>query len=495
MKRLLKKLFIVTIIVLTSCITTVYTTYKILNGEKCAITEGVRSVTPDFIVNNALTALPFTQSNIDFTAAAEKSIHAVVHIKSTEKGKTRIIQHAPNIYDFIFGDGSGRKQRVQTQPKVGFGSGVILSEDGYIVTNNHVINGADEIIITLNDNRTFTAELIGCDNNTDLALLKINTGEKLPFLTIGNSDELKIGEWVLAVGNPFNLTSTVTAGIVSAKARSLGIYNGGIESFIQTDAAINQGNSGGALVNIRGELVGVNAVLTSPTGSYAGYGFAIPVSIVTKVVKDLKNFGTVQRAVLGIVGGSVSGELAEKSDLGTAEGVFISETIKNGAADKAGIKAGDVITAIDGKKIKNMAELQESLTMAIPGTKISVEVIRDKKNRTFEATLMNEQGGTEIIKEKEIDILGAEFKEIEEEEKRQFDVDYGIVVTEVNKGLFSMAGIKKGTMILKVNNSEIREIDDLKQLFKKAYNSDEPVLFITALTNNGKKKFYSIPLK
>ena len=399
MKLLLKNLFIAGIIIIASYITATYTTYKVLSGKENVITETVRSVTPDFIIGDAPSTPVSIPGDTDLTAAAEKSIHAVVHIKSTEKGKTRIIQHAPNIYDFIFGDGTGRKQRVHTRPKVGFGSGVILSEDGYIVTNNHVISGADEISVTLNDNRTFTAELIGTDSDTDLALLKITTEEQLPFLSIGNSDELKIGEWVLAVGTPFNLTSTVTAGIVSAKARSLGVYNGGIESFIQTDAAINQGNSGGALVNVRGELVGVNSVLTSPTGSYAGYGFAIPVSIVTKVTDDLKKFGTVQRAVLGIIGGSVSGEFAEKEDLGTVEGIFISRILKNGAAEKAGMKAGDVITTVNGKKVRNMAELQEILLQLVPGTDIEVEAIRSKKSRTFNVTLVNEQGGTEILTE------------------------------------------------------------------------------------------------
>ena len=227
----------------------------------------------------------------DLTDAAEKSVHAVVHIKSTQNSKTRTVRRVPDIYDFFFGDGMGREQTIKTQPRVGFGSGVILSKDGYIVTNNHVIDNADEITVTLNDNRTLRARLIGTDEKTDLALIKVESDSDLEFLPIGDSDALKVGEWVLAVGNPFNLTSTVTAGIVSAKARSLGVYNGGIESFIQTDAAINQGNSGGALVNARGELVGINAVLSSPTGAYAGYGFAIPTSIMTKVVDDLKEFG------------------------------------------------------------------------------------------------------------------------------------------------------------------------------------------------------------
>ena len=278
------------------------TAYFITNKKAVSNEQESGKVENSFITKAAYSDTSF--KHVDLTDAAEKSVHAVVHIKSTQNSKTRTIRRAPDIYDFFFGDGTGREQTIRTQPRVGFGSGVILSKDGYIVTNNHVIADADEITVTLNDNRTLQARFIGADEKTDLALIKIESESDLDFLPVGDSDALKVGEWVLAVGNPFNLTSTVTAGIVSAKARSLGVYNGGIESFIQTDAAINQGNSGGALVNAKGELVGINAVLSSPTGSYAGYGFAIPVSIMTKVVSDLKEFGTVQRAVLGIMGGT-----------------------------------------------------------------------------------------------------------------------------------------------------------------------------------------------
>ena len=312
MKMGIRNLFFGTTIVAVSALVASITTYKVIERNNTTETASTTAETIGLPVHKAaFTQASVPQQHIDLTDAADKSIHAVVHIKSTQNSRTQTIQRAPDIYDFFFGDGTGRRQEIRTQPRVGFGSGVILTEDGYIVTNHHVIDNADVIDVTLNDNRSFKGRLIGSDENTDLALIKIEVDEKLPALPVGNSDELKIGEWVLAVGNPFNLTSTVTAGIVSAKARTLGVYNGGIESFIQTDAAINQGNSGGALVNANGELVGINSVLTSPTGSYAGYGFAIPTSIMTKVVNDLKEYGTVQRAILGIMGGTVTSELAK----------------------------------------------------------------------------------------------------------------------------------------------------------------------------------------
>ena len=284
---------------------------------------------------------------VDLTAAAEASVHAVVHIRSTQLSRTQTVQDMPDIFDFFFGDGRGQQRQVQTQPRVGFGSGVIISKDGYIVTNNHVVEGADEIVVKLNDERELKGRLIGVDPDTDLALVKIE-GDDFPTLPIGDSEALKVGEWVLAVGNPFNLNSTVTAGIVSAKARSLGptASNGqaaNIQSFIQTDAAINSGNSGGALVNARGELVGINAMLYSPTGAYSGYGFAIPSSIMTKVVADLKQFGAVQRALLGIRGNTLGTDLtmseaqAEEmrkkiDELGVKDGVYVADVVEGGSA-------------------------------------------------------------------------------------------------------------------------------------------------------------------
>ncbi|MBR7166785.1 MAG: Do family serine endopeptidase [Bacteroidaceae bacterium] len=431
---------------------------------------------------------------VDLTDAAEKSVHAVVHIKSTQNSKTRTVRRAPDIYDFFFGDGTGREQTIRTQPRVGFGSGVILSEDGYIVTNNHVIADADEIMVTLNDNRTLPARLVGTDENTDLALIKVESDDDLEYLPVGNSDNLKVGEWVLAVGNPFNLTSTVTAGIVSAKARSLGVYNNGIESFIQTDAAINQGNSGGALVNAKGELVGINAVLSSPTGSYAGYGFAIPASIMTKVVNDLKEFGTVQRAVLGIMGGTVTSELNEEKDLGTVEGVYVSELVEDGAAKAAGIEQGDVIVGIDGKSVKTMPEMQEELAKHLPGDKVQIKLLRDKKERKVDVELKNVQGNTNVVKSVDLDILGAEFKVLNEKELKQYNVGYGLKVVDVKKGLFADSGIKKGFVIMKVNGMPVKSIDDLQKAVKQANASSEQVLFISGVTATGRRAYFSVDL-
>ncbi len=493
----MKKLFINSLfgisIIAASALVAGYTAYRVA-GYTPVETVVAEEERPSFITKAAF-ASPDGLKRIDLTEAADKSLHAVVHIKSTAKGKTAIVRRAPDIYDFFFGDGMGRQQRVQTQPRVGFGSGVILSDDGYIVTNNHVIDGADEIQVTLNDNRTYAARLVGADANTDLALVKIEPDDKLPFLTVGDSDNLKVGEWVLAVGNPFNLTSTVTAGIVSAKARSLGVYDGGIESFIQTDAAINQGNSGGALVNANGELVGINSVLTSPTGSYAGYGFAIPTSIMTKVVSDLKEFGAVQRAVLGIVGGTVTSELNEKEDLGSVDGVYVSDVAEDGAAKAAGIETGDVVIAFDGKPVKTMAELQEMLAKVMPGTKAQVKVLRNKKEKVFDVTLKNVQGSTSVVKNVDLDLLGASFKPVDEKEKLFFKIAYGLKVIDEGDGLFSKWGVKKGVVIQKVNGVPMRTIEDLQKVVKQANSSTEPVLFISGYNAAGKRVFYSVPLQ
>ena len=445
---------------------------------------------------------------VDLTQAADNSIHAVVHIKAKQTSKVETVQNAPDIFDFFFGDGRGRSQRVQTPERVGFGSGVIISKDGYIVTNNHVIDGADEITVKLNDNREFQGRIIGSDSSTDLALVKIE-GDDFPTIPVGDSDALKVGEWVLAVGNPFNLTSTVTAGIVSAKARSIGIYNGGVESFIQTDAAINQGNSGGALVNTRGELVGINSALASPTGAYSGYGFAIPTSIMTKVIADLKQYGTVQRALLGIKGGSLGGDgamsdqpidksgttLADKrKELGVVDGVWVTEIVEGGSAASADIKVNDVIVGLDGKAIKNMPELQEALAKHRPGDKVKVKLIRDKKEKTVELTLKNEQGNTKVVKSVGMDILGAAFREVPADLKKQLNLGYGLEVTGVNGGKMGAAGIRKGFIILKVNNQQMRKVSDLEDVLKAASKSPDQVLFITGMFPSGKRANYAVDL-
>lgn len=491
MKTTIKKIFGYSVLMLGSALVAGITTFKLM--EKHAMQENVVTIQQE---NEwAMPAALFDSKSaqpVDLTDAAEKSTHAVVHIKSTQLGKTQTIQQMPDIFDFFFGDGMGRQQQIHTQPRVGFGSGVIISKDGYIVTNNHVIDGADEIDVKLNDNREFKGKLIGTDPNTDLALIKIE-GNDFPTLPIGNSDALKVGEWVLAVGNPFNLTSTVTAGIVSAKARSLGVYNGGIESFIQTDAAINQGNSGGALVNARGELVGINAVLSSPTGAYAGYGFAIPTSIMTKVVSDLKEFGTVQRAILGISGHDLD-ERTKDKDLGTAEGVYVAEVTDGSGAKAAGVEPGDVIIKIAGKKVHSMAELQETLAMHRPGDKVKVTILRGKKEKELDVTLKNMQGNTEVVKKFDLDMLGAAFKPISDDVKRHLGVSYGLEVTGVDKGKFAEAGIKKGFVILKVNGSKIASEEDLANALKAANQSPERVLFISGYYMSGRRANYAVEL-
>lgn len=492
MKSTIKKVFGYSALMFGSALVAGVTTYKLM--EKHVGKETVVAVQQDgsYAMPTALFDNKPAQP-VDLTGAAENSLHAVVHIKSTQLGKTQTVQQMPDLFDFFFGDGMGRQQQVRTQPRVGFGSGVIISEDGYIVTNNHVIDGADEIDVKLNDNREFKGKLIGADPNTDLALVKIE-GDDFPTVPIGDSDALKVGEWVLAVGNPFNLTSTVTAGIVSAKARTLGVYNGGIESFIQTDAAINQGNSGGALVNARGELVGINAVLSSPTGAYAGYGFAIPTSIMTKVVDDLKEFGAVQRAILGISGYDLGDERTKDKDLGTVEGVYVAEVTDGSGAKAAGIEPGDVIVKIAGKKVHNMAELQENIAKHRPGDKVSVTIMRGKKEKDLDVTLKNMQGNTEVVKKFDLDMLGAAFQPISEDVKRHLGVSYGLQVTGVDKGKFADAGIKKGFVILKVNGHKIASEENLAEVLKAANQSPERALFISGYYMSGRRANYAVDL-
>ena len=478
---------------------TTYTMLKPENRDSLSFNEQFRqNPGARLAAYDAINAQP-----VDLTQAAENSLHAVVHIRSTQEAKTRTVQQAPDIFDFFFGDGRGQQRQVQTQPRVGFGSGVIISKDGYIVTNNHVIDGADEISVKLNDNREFKGRVIGTDPSTDLALVKIE-GEDFPTIPVGESEALKVGAWVLAVGNTFNLNSTVPAGIVSAKARSLGVYNGGIESFIQTDAAINQGNSGGALVNAKGELVGINAMLYSPTGAYSGYGFAIPTSIMTKVVADLKQFGTVQRALLGIKGSDLSTdlqmderwteELKKKADeLGVKEGIYVAEVVEGGSA--AGVlKENDVIIALNGKKIHKFSDLQEMLAKHRPGDKVKVTVVRDKKEKEFEITLKNEQGTTKVVKDAGMEILGAAFKPVSSELKKQLNLGYGLEVTGVTNGKMADAGIRKGFIILKANGVPMKTVDDLEKAMKEARKSPEQGLFITGMFPSGKRAMYAVDL-
>ncbi len=446
---------------------------------------------------------------VDLTYAAEKSLPSVVHILSTKNSKVQTVEVESDPFSDFFSDpfgffgnpqGNGGKQRrsVRTPKQQGSGSGVIISADGYIVTNNHVVADADELTVTLNDNKEYSARIIGTDKASDLALIKID-GKNLPAITIANSDDIKVGEWVLAVGNPFNLTNTVTAGIVSAKARSL--YQNGVESFIQTDAAINPGNSGGALVNTRGELIGINAMLYSQTGSFSGYGFAIPTSIMNKVVADLKQYGTVQRALIGIQGQDVKNyvdakkDKGEDIDLGTMEGIYVAKVTEESAAEEAGMKEGDVITAIDGKPVNKMAELQEVLAKKRPGDKVTVTYLRDKKKATKTVTLKNEKGNTQVVKKADLDVLGGNFRAITNAQKEQLNIGYGLEVLKVNSGRLKTAGITKGFIIQRVNDNAVKTIDDLQNAVKEASTSKDPVLYIQGVYPTGKKAYFAVPLE
>lgn len=441
----------------------------------------------------SMTAAPAVPT--DFTVAAENSVHAVVHIKATAMKKGYTMPSDP-FFDFFFGERG--QQQVQPQPQVGFGSGVIISSDGYIVTNNHVVEGSDELDVTLNNNRSYKAKLIGTDPATDIALIKIDEKD-LPTIPFGDSENLKVGEWVLAVGNPFNLTSTVTAGIVSAKARQGIMPSDGsmkIESFIQTDAAVNPGNSGGALVNTKGELVGINTAIASQTGNYAGYSFAVPVTIVSKVVADIKQYGTVQRALLGVEMGTVTDEVVKKYDLHVNEGAFVSKVTERSAAMEAGIKEKDVIIAVNNTKIKSGSELQEQISRYRPGDKVKITVMRGKDEKDFSVTLRNKQGNTAVVKEAGTEVLGAAFKPISAELKKQLGINSGVQVSDLSKGKFQDAGIRKGFVILKINDTKIESKEDVDKVASRVLsgNSGEQALFIVGVYPNGKTTYYAIDL-
>lgn len=433
----------------------------------------------------------------DFTQAAESTVNAVVSIRTTTVAAQSSGGFNDPFLEFFFGQGRGMQP--QPQPRSGLGSGVIISADGYIVTNNHVVKGADKLEVTLNDKRSFNGRIIGSDPNTDLALVKIEATD-LPIVQFGNSDDLKIGEWVLAVGNPFGLTSTVTAGIVSAKARRIsGNMPGsqmGIESFIQTDAAVNPGNSGGALVNTSGELVGINTAIFSETGNYAGYSFAIPSTIVSKVIADLRQYGTVQRAVMGIGFQEITSALAQEKNLDVLEGVYVGEVYDLSAAMEAGIEEGDIITSINGVKIKNGAALQEQISRYRPGDKIKVSILRNGKQHEIGLTLKNSQGSTEMKKAVDFGSLGTSFKDLSEKQMREMNIRNGIQVVGLKDGKFKSAGIREGFVVLEINGQNIRSVSDMESIFDSIVRSSQSrkVMFITGIYPNGKVMYYAVDL-
>ena len=445
---------------------------------------------------------------VDLTYAAEKALPSVVYIKSVINSKVQTVEYSDPFEDFFsdpfggfFGRGQGgngpsRKRQVQTPKRAAAGSGVIISADGYIVTNNHVVDGADELTVTLNENsKEYSARVIGADKTTDLALIKIDA-KNLPAIVIANSDDVKVGEWVLAVGNPLGLNNTVTAGIVSAKARSMGQ---GVSSMIQTDAAINQGNSGGALVNTRGELIGINAMIYSQTGSNIGYGFAIPTSIMNKAVEDFKKYGSYQRAMIGIQGSDLKAYIdnqkdqdKEVEDFGTMEGIYVAKVIEDGAAADGGLKEGDVITSVDGQKVKQFGDLQAIIAKKRPGDKVKVTYLRNKKEKTVTLTLKNEQGNTKVVKNADVDILGIDVRPITDSQKKQLEISYGLEVLKVSGGKMKDAGVPKGFIIQTINDTPMRSFDDLQQAVKDA---KDQMLVIKGLFPTGKRGGFVVYLQ
>lgn len=426
----------------------------------------------------------------DFTTAAEQGVEAVVNIENRQKYTVQ--QYANPFgggsgdfdpFEFFFGPQQGQRQQSQPrqQERRSGGSGVIISPDGYIVSNNHVVEGADELIVTLHDGTIYKATLVGTDPSTDIALLKIDAKD-LKTIPFGNSEDLRLGEWVLAIGNPYGLTSTVTAGIVSAKGRSLGVLPSqmGIESFIQTDAAVNPGNSGGALITTEGNLIGINTVIKSPTGAYTGYSFAVPSSIVRKVVTDLREYGVVQRAMLGISFQAITPDWVERfgkeKGIKEAGGMYIAEVVADGAAEAAGIKPGDVLTTIGGKAMNSTADVQETIAKLRPNDKIKVAVKRDGAVKEYDVTLRNRAGKTELVKKDDVNLteeLGATFREVSDKLKKELRIRGGIQVVDLKSdGLLAKSRVQRGYIITAINDTPIATVNDLNRITDKVQSID-----------------------
>ncbi len=445
----------------------------------------------------------------DFTNAAEKTVNAVVCIKSYTTRQSRGMYGGGSdpfdMFEFFFGpqqrlpqQRQPRQQQKNEPVQSGLGSGVIISADGYIVTNNHVVDGADRLEVLLNDNSSYDARVVGTDEATDLALLKIDATGLSP-ITFGDSETVKVGEWVLAVGNPFGFNSTVTAGIVSAKARSLGQNrrNGqmGIETFIQTDAALNPGNSGGALVNLNGELIGINSAIYSNTGSYAGFSFAIPTTIVKKVMTDLKQYGTVQRAMLGCTVAELTAKLAKDKDITAVKsGMLVDDVSDMSTAKELGLQKNDVITALNGVEVHNFAQLTEQLNKFRPGDTISVTYYRDNKKYTKSGVLRNSQGNTTLTKKGDFSGLGCAFMKLSRELKTLLSISSGVQVAGLKDGPVRDAGVKDGFIILEINGTKVNSSEDVEDLFNRAMSSDEKVLVLSGIYPSGKRYYYAVNL-
>lgn len=440
----------------------------------------------------------------NFVEVAERTIDGVVNIR-TEKAVRMTQERFFDPFEFFFGIPSQRdprqegRSRQEAPKQVDIGSGVIISRDGYIVTNNHVIDGADDVYVTTNSNEEYKAKVVGTDPSTDLAVIKIESGKELTAIPFGNSDDLRVGEWVLAIGNPFNLRSTVTAGIVSAKGRAAGSGQGSLQvgSFIQSDVAVNPGNSGGALVNMAGELIGINTMIYSSTGNYAGISFAIPTSIVHKVVSDLKEYGTVQRAVLGIAGTNITSAATEKYDLKVSQGALVMEVADRSSAKQAGLVEGDVITSIDGHSISTMSDLQEAISTHKPGDKVRMSVDRKGKAMTIDLVLKNSEGNTDAVTRIDESSIGAAFIELSDKEMSDIGISYGVKVVGVDRdGKFFRAGIRKGDVILAVNNLRVSKKDDVEKVVSDVVkSSSDKVLFVKLLNTNGRINYVAVDLR
>jgi Do/DeqQ family serine protease len=489
---------------------------SLLGGLVSALIISKNQKQPEKIILETSRQMPVTTAAfspagepLNFSDAAEHAVPAVVHVKITGETQRRYYGESNDFFDFFFGN--PREPKYQEYTPKGAGSGVIISEDGYIVTNNHVIEKASEIMIVLNDRTSLTAHVVGRDPNTDIALLKVETDTKLPTLNFVNSDNLRLGEWVLAIGNPFNLTSTVTAGIVSAKARNLGINPNElrIESFIQTDAVINPGNSGGALINLKGELVGINTAIASQTGVYEGYSFAVPANIAKKVVKDLIEYGVVQRALLGIRYTDLSKfedeeeieMFAEKNNIDAAKikelkkkkykGVCVFEVMENSAAKSAGIEKWDIITKIGNKEVSTMNTVIEEISTLSPGDKIDITLIRDGKTKQITTVLRNKAGNTDVVSEDKIEILAARFEKVEKELAEKLKIKGGVQVVEVNEGKL-MNRVRKGFIITKVNQKNVASVEELTAIVNSLRRGEG--VFIEGIYPNGKRDYVAFEL-
>jgi Do/DeqQ family serine protease len=401
--------------------------------------------------------------NVDFTVAAENAVHYVVHVKNVS------VSEMPSnpILEYYYGYRGG-----QQQTQIGTGSGVIISEDGYIVTNNHVIQNATELEVTLNNNKSYKAKLVGTDSKMDIALLKIDSDEKLPYATFGNSDNMKVGEWVLAVGNPYNLNSTVTAGIVSAKARNLS--KDGIQSFIQTDAAVNPGNSGGALVNTSGQLVGINTMISSQTGSYVGYSFAVPSNLARKIIEDLMEYGNVQRGVLGVEGQELNSAVSKEFGIKQTQGFYVNSVSRNSGAEKAGLKSGDVIVKLDNQTVNSYTDLTSYINTKRPNDVVQVGILRDGDQKAIPVRLTKK----ELVN---VDYNGFEFEDIDATDKKRFQIKEGVKIKEVsNENYIEYAAVLKGSIILRIDGAKITSMDQASRILNsKASNQKFRVEVIT----------------